>query len=185
MYSSMALFFPSSPRSPFPLLLLSFSPSPPFRPILLPLTPLLFSCHFSFSFLFPTHHTTYTPHTGMDAVVEYLAKVDPEDAKKAKKAYSNFDRFQGGRPLVLCSPLLASSLSSSSSRPAVTLLLSVPSLSLSLCQAPFLLFSSPSSTPFDDPFIFFLLPSSSLSQVFHNTTGTVHLWASLLSLREK
>jgi hypothetical protein len=31
----------------------------------------------------------------MDAVVEYLEKVDPEDARKAKEAYSNFDRFQG------------------------------------------------------------------------------------------
>jgi len=37
----------------------------------------------------------YSMYSSMDAVVEYLEKVDPEDARKAKEAYSNFDRFQG------------------------------------------------------------------------------------------
>jgi len=31
----------------------------------------------------------------MDAVIEYLEKVDPKDAKIAKKRYGNFERFQG------------------------------------------------------------------------------------------
>lgn len=31
----------------------------------------------------------------MDAVIEYLEKVDPKDAKLAKKRYGNFERFQG------------------------------------------------------------------------------------------
>ena len=31
----------------------------------------------------------------MDAVIEYLEKVSPDDAKIARKRYSNFDRFQG------------------------------------------------------------------------------------------
>jgi len=37
----------------------------------------------------------YSFYSSMDAVVEYLEKVAPEDAKKARKNYSNFDRFQG------------------------------------------------------------------------------------------
>ncbi len=37
----------------------------------------------------------YSFYTSMDAVIEYLEKVSPEDAKLAKKRYSNFDRFQG------------------------------------------------------------------------------------------
>jgi hypothetical protein len=31
----------------------------------------------------------------MEEVIEYLKKVSPEDAKKAIKSYSVFDRFQG------------------------------------------------------------------------------------------
>jgi len=37
----------------------------------------------------------YSFYSSMDAVVEYLEKVSPDDAKLAKKRYSNFDRFQG------------------------------------------------------------------------------------------
>lgn len=34
-------------------------------------------------------------YSSMDAVVEYLNKVSPDDAKVVKERYSNFDRFQG------------------------------------------------------------------------------------------
>jgi len=37
----------------------------------------------------------YSFYSSMDAVVEYLDKVSPEDAKTARKRYSNFERFQG------------------------------------------------------------------------------------------
>jgi len=37
----------------------------------------------------------YSFYSSMDAVIEYLMKVSPEDARVAKKRYSNFDRFQG------------------------------------------------------------------------------------------
>jgi erythromycin esterase-like protein len=37
----------------------------------------------------------YSFYTSMDAVVEYLEKVSPEDAKRARLRYSLFDRFQG------------------------------------------------------------------------------------------
>jgi len=37
----------------------------------------------------------YSFYTSMDAVIEYLKQVSPDDAKIAKKRYSNFDRFQG------------------------------------------------------------------------------------------
>jgi len=37
----------------------------------------------------------YSMFSSMDAVVEYLEKVSPDDAEKAKQSYSNFERFQG------------------------------------------------------------------------------------------
>jgi len=37
----------------------------------------------------------YSFYSSMDAVIEYLEKVSPEDAKVARRRYSNFDRFQG------------------------------------------------------------------------------------------
>jgi len=37
----------------------------------------------------------YSFYSSMDAVIEYLQQVSPEDAKLAKKRYSSFDRFQG------------------------------------------------------------------------------------------
>jgi len=37
----------------------------------------------------------YSMYSSMDAVVEYLEKVSPEDAALAKDRYANFDRFQG------------------------------------------------------------------------------------------
>lgn len=37
----------------------------------------------------------YSFYSSMDAVVDYLEKVSPEDAKIAREKYSNFDRFQG------------------------------------------------------------------------------------------
>jgi erythromycin esterase-like protein len=37
----------------------------------------------------------YSMFTSMDAVVEYLEKVSPDDARIAKERYANFERFQG------------------------------------------------------------------------------------------
>jgi len=37
----------------------------------------------------------YSFYSSMDAVIEYLEKVSPEDAEVARKRYGNFDRFQG------------------------------------------------------------------------------------------
>jgi erythromycin esterase-like protein len=37
----------------------------------------------------------YSFFSSMDAVIEYLDQVSPEDAKIARKRYSSFDRFQG------------------------------------------------------------------------------------------
>jgi erythromycin esterase-like protein len=37
----------------------------------------------------------YSFYSSMDSVIEYLEKVSPEDAKLARKRYSNFERFQG------------------------------------------------------------------------------------------
>jgi len=37
----------------------------------------------------------YSMYSSMDAVIEYLRLVSPEDAAKAAKNYSNFERFQG------------------------------------------------------------------------------------------
>jgi len=37
----------------------------------------------------------YSFYQSMEAVIEYLEKVSPEDAKVARERYSNFDRFQG------------------------------------------------------------------------------------------
>jgi erythromycin esterase-like protein len=37
----------------------------------------------------------YSFYASMDAVIEYLEQVSPEDAKLAKRRYANFDRFQG------------------------------------------------------------------------------------------
>ena len=37
----------------------------------------------------------YSFYSSMNHVIEYLEKVSPEDAKIARKRYSNFDRFQG------------------------------------------------------------------------------------------
>lgn len=37
----------------------------------------------------------YSLYSSMEAVIQYLEKVNPDDAKIAKRGYSNFDRFQG------------------------------------------------------------------------------------------
>jgi erythromycin esterase-like protein len=37
----------------------------------------------------------YSFYSSMDAVIEYLERVSPDDAKLARKRYANFERFQG------------------------------------------------------------------------------------------